>query len=241
MSLLKCIIQYTYRNINVLDNTLIVRKFCQVNKPLINEPKQARSRERYDRLIEVAANRFLAGGFDATSLDDVINETGGSRSAVYKWFGDKEGLLTAVVETECGRVLDTLYKLDTTGEPHDWLSDIGSLLAHLLLSDRVVSLYRLIISESAIRPGVATAFYQAGPKTAHEIIATRLEAWMAEGAIRRVDALSVARAFVEMAVGDLRLRALVTGVPPSKSQIRTAVSASVDLVINGLMPCPKGN
>lgn len=240
MSLLKCIIQYAYRKNNVLDNTLFYGEFCVVNETTINKPKQARSRERYDRLIEVASNRFLVGGFDATSLDDVINETGGSRSAVYKWFGDKEGLLTAVVEAECGRVLDTLYQLDMTGEPRDWLSNVGSLLADLLLSDRVVSLYRLVIGESAMRPGVAAAFYQAGPKTAHKIIATRLEVWMTEGAIREIDALSVARAFVEMAVGDLRLRALATGVPPSKREIRTAVSTSVDLVINGLMPCPAG-
>lgn len=37
-------------------------------------------------------------GYDAVSLDDIVNHAGGSKASIYKYFGNKEGLFTAICD-----------------------------------------------------------------------------------------------------------------------------------------------
>src|SRR5690606_2152950 len=55
----------------------------------------ARNREQ---LIHIAARLFLSKGFKYTSIDDVVEQSGVSRSNLYYHFASKEELLYAVVD-----------------------------------------------------------------------------------------------------------------------------------------------
>ena len=60
----------------------------------------ARPREFDDEEVLVRAmEAFWANGYDATSLDDLMSETGLSRSSLYNAFGDKLDLFIAALET----------------------------------------------------------------------------------------------------------------------------------------------
>ncbi len=41
---------------------------------------------------------FLQHGYDAVSLDDIVNHAGGSKASIYKYFGNKDGLFTAICD-----------------------------------------------------------------------------------------------------------------------------------------------
>lgn len=55
-------------------------------------PKYKKSEIRYQRILEAALELFLAKGYEATGLSDIIAKSGGSLSSVYKYFDNKETL-----------------------------------------------------------------------------------------------------------------------------------------------------
>jgi len=59
-------------------------------------------------MITAALDCFLRFGVRKTSLTDVADRAGVSRATAYRAFGDKNGLVRAVVEAEVTRFLDEL-------------------------------------------------------------------------------------------------------------------------------------
>lgn len=59
-----------------------------------------------DAVLDAAQRVFHAQGFEATSIQDLVDATGLSRSSLYGAFGDKQGLYLAVLDryAEAGRV-----------------------------------------------------------------------------------------------------------------------------------------
>jgi TetR/AcrR family transcriptional regulator, transcriptional repressor for nem operon len=68
-------------------------------------PATKQGRATRERIVRAAADLIGARGASATSLDDVIAATGASKSQLYHYFGDKHGLVEAVVEYQCAGVL----------------------------------------------------------------------------------------------------------------------------------------
>ena len=62
-----------------------------------NGRKLMRKDERRAQLIRAAAKAFLAGGFAATSLDDVATEAGVTKMIIYRHFDSKRDLYHAVL------------------------------------------------------------------------------------------------------------------------------------------------
>ena len=62
-------------------------------------------RETRERIIRAAAGLVAEHGAAGTSLDDVRTATGASKSQLYHYFGDKHGLVEAVVDYQCATVL----------------------------------------------------------------------------------------------------------------------------------------
>ncbi|MBV9166358.1 MAG: TetR/AcrR family transcriptional regulator [Solirubrobacterales bacterium] len=62
-------------------------------------------RETRERIVRAAAALMGQNGASATTLDDVRAATGVSKSQLYHYFGDKRGLVEAVVEHQCATVL----------------------------------------------------------------------------------------------------------------------------------------
>ncbi|MCD9155138.1 TetR/AcrR family transcriptional regulator [Aeromicrobium duanguangcaii] len=78
-----------------------------------------RQRQTRERLIEVAAQMFLAVGYAGTSLDKVAVEAGFSKGAVYSNFAGKEELCMAVLDTihaEKIRLVQAVFAEDTSLE-----------------------------------------------------------------------------------------------------------------------------
>jgi AcrR family transcriptional regulator len=68
-------------------------------------PLTKQGRETRDRIVRAAAELIGERGAAATSLDDVRAVTGASKSQLYHYFGDKHGLVEAVVDHQCAMVL----------------------------------------------------------------------------------------------------------------------------------------
>jgi TetR/AcrR family transcriptional repressor of nem operon len=64
---------------------------------VIGSPKTARGRATRERLVTAASELIAERGVAATSLDDVIERAGTSKSQLYHYFEDRAALLRAVV------------------------------------------------------------------------------------------------------------------------------------------------
>jgi AcrR family transcriptional regulator len=60
--------------------------------------------ERRRVILAGAARAFAAGGFDATSMEDIAEASGVTKLIVYRHFDSKEGLYRAILEEVSGRL-----------------------------------------------------------------------------------------------------------------------------------------
>ena len=61
-------------------------------------PKQKRSRERYEKILDTAAKLFQEKGFDGTTTNEIAKRADMSIGSLYQYFGDKEGIVTALTD-----------------------------------------------------------------------------------------------------------------------------------------------
>lgn len=79
-----------------------------------------------DDALAAALCVFRAKGYEAASVQDLVDATGLSRSSLYAAFGDKHGLFLAVLDRYASEGRETLRDLCACGA-----SPLGALRAHL--------------------------------------------------------------------------------------------------------------
>lgn len=120
--------------------------------------------DRKTRLLQVACEHFLQHGYNGTSLDAIVTESGGSKSTVYRHFNNKEGLFAAVVAYLCAEFLAKLDAIDVSGTSlQNGLRALLMELVDVITAPRHVAFYRLVITGSAQFPEVGRAWYENGP------------------------------------------------------------------------------
>jgi AcrR family transcriptional regulator len=67
-----------------------------VRTTLLNQPKQARSRQTVNSILEAAAELFASEGYDNVSTSDIAVRAGKPVGSVYTYFKDKQQILLAV-------------------------------------------------------------------------------------------------------------------------------------------------
>ncbi|EJD6088430.1 TetR/AcrR family transcriptional regulator [Acinetobacter baumannii] len=77
------------------------------------KPQTRRGIERRLALLLSATELFLEKGYDAVSLDDIVNHAGGSKTSIYKYFGNKDGLAyllqSAIIAVKCFLKISVLH------------------------------------------------------------------------------------------------------------------------------------
>jgi len=64
-----------------------------------------------DQVIKAAIDLFSIKGFNGTSIRAIANAMGMSISNIYHYFGNKEGLMLAILEQSSKRLLETLQQV----------------------------------------------------------------------------------------------------------------------------------
>jgi len=96
-----------------------------------SRPLTARGAVTRSRIVNAAADLIYARGVDRTSLDDVMAESGVSKSQLYHYFADKDALVLEVISLQTERVL-------SAQQPH--LGAMDSLHALRMWRDAVIKL-----------------------------------------------------------------------------------------------------
>lgn len=153
----------------------------------MNEPALIRvdSRRRHRALIDTATELFLEVGYSGASLNKLVERAGGSKSTIYAYFRDKEGLFVAVIDDMLQEILVPLYSM-TLGEQdlQTSLTQLADQTLAVMTSDKGIGLSRIVYAESTKLPAVGKAFYKHGPHRAINELSEYLEKLAASGKIQ---------------------------------------------------------
>ncbi|PTQ12157.1 hypothetical protein CLG96_06260 [Sphingomonas oleivorans] len=127
-------------------------------------PKVPRGEARRRELLLEAARILLRDGLDGASMDSIAAEAGASKATLYRHFGDRTGLVVAVVHHLCNAfVSDVVQDPPPDADLHDALKIILSQLIQVLAKPQHPDFFRLIVSGTKLDPAIGRAWHQHGP------------------------------------------------------------------------------
>jgi AcrR family transcriptional regulator len=180
-------------------------------------------------MAQAAYSLFMERGFESVSVDDIIRVSGGSKATLYKFFGNKEGILRAVVESLADEMLREFnVEFPSAHTVRDSLLHIGTVLADLALSENAINQHRHAVAHARAFPGIARLWYETGPKRSIEGIAAFLERETASGRLRIDDPLHAAWLFGGMILFKNNMRLLIGAPPEKKAEMKKTVTEAVD-------------
>src|SRR3989440_8381038 len=189
--------------------------------------------QRRERIVRLAAPLFLKKGYDNVSIDEIIGVVGGSKATIYAWFGGKEGLFEAVVRQECGDVTMAIH-VDAAGSLEAQLTEIGQSFLAMVLSPPNLEFHRLMVSIGRTFPDIGRLFYETGPASAYQIVATWIARQQKAGRIVEEDPYRLAVLFLDMLIGEHQLSWL-TGMPRAarRDKVNETVRIAVKVFLRG--------
>ncbi|NJK51756.1 MAG: TetR/AcrR family transcriptional regulator [Leptolyngbyaceae cyanobacterium SU_3_3] len=129
-------------------------------------PKQARSRERFDRILDAAAALFAEVGYDAVTADDIAARADTSVGGLYRFFPDKLAVFHALADRYFNQLQELFTALHTEETVH---LPLENYIDHMIDAfDRFVAVnpgYRAVFAQSRLISteilSMDTAFNQA--------------------------------------------------------------------------------
>jgi TetR/AcrR family transcriptional regulator, transcriptional repressor for nem operon len=96
---------------------------------VIEPPKTTKGRATRERIVTAAAQLIHDHGVAETSVDEVIERAGASKSQLYHYFDDRGALLRAVVKHNADGILGDLPPLNGWKAIRSWLDSLVELQA----------------------------------------------------------------------------------------------------------------
>lgn len=119
-------------------------------------PLTSKGEARRVRLLEAATQSLLEHGYAQTSIQRVLRQAGGSAATAYQLFGNKEGLLAAVLQHELDGMRAAVFPDAMLEQPVGTaLYELAVRLLTYALHPKSVALYRLVVSECHRLPQLA--------------------------------------------------------------------------------------
>jgi AcrR family transcriptional regulator len=163
-------------------------------------------------MIEAAESLFLEQGYEATSLAAIVKRSGGSLATLYELFGNKQGLLRAIIELRDEQDCCPTYGQDCAVTPPSQLlrGYAHRLYAHVT-SRRAIALKRIVITEALRDPLFARTLYEDIHLPSVRELAGILRQLDEAGKAKVDDPMAAAGLFFAIVMSDAQLRMLVEG------------------------------
>jgi AcrR family transcriptional regulator len=183
--------------------------------------KSASRDRRRDEILDIAAQVISERGYRDSSMLEIAKRAAASKETLYAWFGDKQGLLEALIKRNAQMVQAVLARhLHSDAPPERLLFEFGSALLDLLLGDSAVAINRAAISEAKSDPALAQTLASAGRQAVLPTFVRLLERYAEHDALKLDDATQAAEDFLGLLLGDAQVRRLLGLIPrPRKTQI----------------------
>lgn len=169
-----------------------------------------------------AALALLVSGGDNLTMTAVARKASCSKETLYKWFGDRDGLLTATVQWQAAKVrvpvLDRAH-LDRTSLAQSLEQFARDLLA-VLVGETSVALNRVAVGHAGSKTGLGAIVLENGRLAMGSRLKPVLEAGRDVALLKFADSEEAFRTFFGLVVRDVQIRLLLgDGLVVSPKQI----------------------
>jgi AcrR family transcriptional regulator len=122
-------------------------------------PRQRRSHESLERILDAAESLIRERGFDNMTIAEVVHRSGSSVGSIYARFNNKLGLLRAVQVRYHGRVQNDIFAAFSGDHPRaesleEAVTRIVTVLSRHVLNEP--ELFRAFVLQAVFDPGVRT-------------------------------------------------------------------------------------
>lgn len=174
-----------------------------------------RREDRRNAILDAAEELFLDQGFERVSLAAIVKRSGGSLATVYDMFGNKQGLLRAMVLRLVDRDLDTNWSSERDAAPPSvQLRELAYQIRGHMCQPKVVALNRIVIQESLRDPAFGRAFHDQVYGARGEELIECFWQWTQQGRANFDDPVAAVDLYLSIVIGDSQQEALL-GVAPS--------------------------
>ncbi|MEX3015990.1 TetR/AcrR family transcriptional regulator [Gymnodinialimonas hymeniacidonis] len=194
--------------------------------PLTNKGSARRA-----AVLKASAELFLEQGYERTSLAQIIERAGGSKSTLYAQFRDKAGLFNTVVIELCQAAFGPLSEgFPKNGTPKDLLTEIARRFLEMLWGEDVLALSRIVYTEGGRNPEIADVFFDRGYEEGYAQLSGYLRA--VTPGLTKDRAMTLARMFLTMLPGDAYDRLLAgTTTQRTKAELDEQIEISVEWLV----------
>jgi len=130
---------------------------------------------RSTKIIESAANCFLARGFAETSVDDISNQSGVVKQTIYNNFANKEALFQASLDLLIQRVAARPERSWLNLKPADFIEKVCKLQLKTLQDSGTTDFLRLLVKECRRFPDLQRVYAEHIPKPTIDLIGDYIE------------------------------------------------------------------
>lgn len=186
------------------------------------------------RILAAASELFLARGYEAVGVEDIVRRADCSKSSLYNLFAGKKQLLVAVVAELSDQFVGKLATLDVSRMGvEEGLRAFGRRLLQILLDERHLAFYRLTIAQAGRMPEVGREWQRHGPDAViHSIVQFIIRHQEAGGLARDFDARMAAQQLHDLMAFCLVHRA-VLGNRASRREVLKTIDDAVELFMRG--------
>ncbi len=199
---------------------------------------QRRGERRVERFLDVAIEVFNEKGYQGARLADIVKRAGGSLSTLYRAFGDKEGLVHALMERsirDFGKEVEDL--LDSPLPPGQALEEAACHMVEEILSPARIACHRIITAEGISQPALRDWFRAHGIQPMERLLSQYFAREARAGRLRIEDPDMAADHFYMLVFGGLIIQSVsgwvdATHLPRIQARTRSAVR----LFLQGAIP-----
>lgn len=191
--------------------------------------------QRQTEVLERALALLVEGGERALTTAGVARAANCSKESLYKWFGDRDGLLAAVITHQASKVRagDAGSARPSAEVFRRRLVDFAVDLLDVLSGEASVALNRLAIGQAGgSGAALGRLVLEHGRRPIEVRLSALLEAGRAGGVVRFSDVREAYRTLYGLVVRDLHVRLLLgDGPDPAERDHRARAAEAVDQFI----------
>lgn len=166
--------------------------------------------------IEAAAYELLLEkGYKSTSMIAVAKRASASNETLYRWYGNKAGLLASMVEENARAVRQHLaHSIEDGITPLEMLRHLGPDLLRLVTGERAIMLNRAAVVDLTETGTLGDLIAQNGRETVGPLIGELLSLAHQRGVLKIDDTKTASETYISLLIGDMQIRRAIGVLAP---------------------------
>ena len=186
--------------------------------------------QKHRQIIDAAVVEFQEKGFSGASMDRVSARADVSKRTVYKYFSSKENLFAEIVEIFSEYFAEMAeIQYDPERPIRDQLIDLGWAEGEILMSPEIMSMARMLISETLRNPSLASEAQGKIDKT--KAFNTLMRGAAETGQLDLPNPDAAASEFLALIKGKAFWPVILGADLVSREEMRDIIEKSVDMIM----------